>query len=221
MAGQPKTTGGSLRTGRRPGPNRTRDEILRAARAAFSARGYDAVSVRSIARDAHVDPALVHRFFGSKESVFVAAMELPVTPSRLVPAILAHGPDGLGERVVETLLTLYDNTGAGGPFRALLASAVTNEHAATVLREFVTTEILGRVTAAAAPDQPDLRAALAASQILGLVMARYILRIPHIADAQRSHLAACVGPTVQRYIAGALPQSAGQPQRPPPSAASA
>lgn len=212
MAGEPKTAGGPRRTGRRPGPNRTRDEILAAARAAFSAHGYDAVSVRAIARGANVDPALVHRFFGSKESVFIAAMQLPVTPSRLVPAILAHGPDGLGERIVETLFTLYDTTGAGGPFRAFLASAVTNEHAATMLREFLTTEILGRVTAAAAPDQPGLRAALAASQILGLLMARYIVRLPQIADAQRSHLAACVGPTVQRYLTGSLPQPALQPQ---------
>lgn len=211
MASQPKTTAGPRRTGRRPGPNRTRDEILQAARAAFSARGYDAVSVRAIARDANVDPALVHRFFGSKESVFVAAMQLPVTPSRLVPAILAHGPDGLGEQLVETLLILYDKTGAG-PFRALLASAVTNEHAATMLREFLTTEILGRVTAAAAADQTDLRAALAASQVLGLVMARYILRIPQIADAPSSQLAACIGPTVQRYLTGSLPQPGAQPE---------
>ncbi len=198
------------RTGRRPGPSRTREEILQAARAAFAARGYDAVSIRAIARDAHVDPALVHRFFGSKESVFVAAMQLPVQPSRLVPAILADGPDGLGERIVETLLTLYDNTAASAPFQAFLKAAVTNEQAATMLREFLTTEILGRV-AAAAPDQPDLRAALAASQILGLIMARYIVCVPQIVDAERSHLASCVGPTIQRYLTAPLPERTSRP----------
>jgi AcrR family transcriptional regulator len=203
MRSAPNSPGGPRRTGRRPGPNRTRDEILQAARAAFAARGYDAVSVRAIARNANVDPALVHRFFGSKEGVFVAAMQLPVTPSRLVPAILAQGPDGLGERVVETLLALYDKTGARTPFQAFLRAAVTNEQAATMLREFLTTEILGRV-AAAAPDQPELRAALVASQILGLVMARYIVRVPQIAEAKRSHLAACIGPTIQRYLTATL-----------------
>lgn len=203
----PPNTATARRTGRRPGPNRTREEILHAARAAFAARGYDAVSVRAIARDANVDPALIHRFFGSKESVFVAAMQLPVRPSRLVPAILAQGPDGLGERVVETLLTLYDKTGVGAPFQAFLRAAVTNEQAATMLREFLTTEILGRV-AAAAPDQPELRAALAASQILGLVMARYIVRVPQIAEAERSHLAACIGPTIQCYLTETLPEPA-------------
>ena len=100
--------------------------------------------MRAIARDAHVDPALVHRFFGSKENVFVAAMQLPIQPSRLVPAILAGGPDGLGGRLVETLLTLYDKTGAGTPLQGFLRAAVTNEQAATMLREFLTTEILGR-----------------------------------------------------------------------------
>lgn len=212
MADQPQTGGGSRRTGRRPGPNHTRAAILQAARVAFASRGYDAVSVRAVARDANVDPALVHRFYGSKERLFVAAMRLPVTPSRLVPAILARGPDGLGERIVETLLTLYDKPGSFAPFQAFLGAALTNEQAATMLREFLTTEILGRVAAAAAPDQPELRAALAASQILGLVMARYIIRIPPIVDAQRSHLAACAGPTIQRYLTGALSLPTDQTQ---------
>jgi AcrR family transcriptional regulator len=203
MATPSETATRPRRTGRRPGPSRSRDDILRAARTAFAARGYDAVSIRAIARDAHVDPALIHRFFGSKESVFVAAMQLPVTPSRLVPAILAPGPDGLGERVVETVLTLWDTADTGAPLHAFLRAAVTNEQAATMLREFLTTEILGRV-AAAAPDQPELRAALAASQILGLVMARYIVRVPQIAHAERSQLAACIGPTIQRYLSAAL-----------------
>ncbi len=166
--------------------------------------------MRAIARDAHVDPALVHRFFGSKENVFVAAMQLPIQPSRLVPAILAGGPDGLGGRVVETLLTLYDKTGAGTPLQGFLRAAVTNEQAATMLREFLTTEILGRV-AAAAPDHPELRAALAASQILGLVTARYIVRIPPIAEAERAHLAACIGPTIERYLTAPLPEPAASP----------
>jgi AcrR family transcriptional regulator len=210
MASPARSAGRPRRTGRRPGPSRTREQILQAARAAFAARGYDAVSVRAIARDARVDPALVHRFFGSKESVFVAAMQLPVQPSRLVPAILAAGPNGLGERVVETLLTLYDKSGAGAPFQAFLRAAVTNEQAATMLREFLTTEILGRV-AAAAPDQPELRAALAASQILGLVMARYIVRVPRIVEADRSHLAAYIGPSIQRYLTAPLSETAGSP----------
>src|SRR3954451_11640229 len=100
------------RTGRRPGPNRTRAGILDAARAAFAARGYDAVSVRGVARAAGVDQALVHRFYGSKEELFVAAVELPIAPSRLVATLLADGAEHLGERLVRTFLELFDRPAA-------------------------------------------------------------------------------------------------------------
>jgi AcrR family transcriptional regulator len=192
------------RTGRRPGPNRTRAAILAAARDAFAQRGYDAVSIRALAREAGVDPALVHRFFGSKEGVFVAAMELPVAPSELVGRLLAEGTDGLGERLVGTILALYDTPAALAPFRALLRAAVSNERAATLLREFLTREVLGRLAAAASPDAPDLRASLAASQVVGLAMARYVVRVPPLAGADRATIVACVGPTIQRYLTGPL-----------------
>jgi AcrR family transcriptional regulator len=194
----------SPRTGRRPGPSRTRQAITDAARAAFAAHGYDAVSIRAVARAARVDPALVHRFFGSKEDLFVTAMELPFAPGQLAQALLAGGREGLGEHLVETLLDLNDPPGGSAPFVALLRGAVSNEQAARMLREFLTTEVLGRVAAAAAPDQPELRAALAGSQILGLVMARYVVRIPPAVAADPSQLTACVGPTIQRYLTGAL-----------------
>ena len=165
------------RTGRRPAPTRTRGAIRDAARAANAARGYDAVSVRSVARDAGVEPALVHRFFGSKEQLFVAAMELPVAPVALVAANLAGGVDGVGERLVRTLLTLWDTPGSFAPFLALVRGAVGSEAAATMLREFLTREVLGRIAAIAAPDRPALRASVAGSQIVGPAMACYIVRI--------------------------------------------
>lgn len=198
----------SRRTGRRPGPNRTREAILRAARSRFGAHGYDTTSIRAVAREAGVDPALVHRFFGSKESLFVAAMELPVAPSELVRALLADGSERLGERIVQTLLAIYDPPGAVAPFVALLRAATSNEQAATMLREFVTTEVLGRIAAAAAPDQPELRAALAGSQVIGLAMARYVVRIPRLADAHPHELAGSVGPAIQNYLTGPLHSSA-------------
>lgn len=192
------------RTGRRPGPTRTRGAILDAARAAFAARGYDAVSLRSVARDAGVDPALVHRFFGSKERLFVAAMELPVAPSALAVAVLAGGLDGVGERLVRTLLTLWDTPGGFAPFLALVRGAVDNEAAATMLREFLTREVLGRIAATAAPDRPEFRASIAGSQIVGLAMARYVVRVAPLADADPDEIVAAVGPTIQRYLTGPL-----------------
>src|SRR5919206_1067732 len=166
------------RTGRRPGPNRTRAAIVAAARTAFAKRGYDAVSIRAVAREAGVDPALVHRFYGSKEELFVAAMELPLSPARLVPALLAEGVDDLGERLVRSLLELFDRPAAFAPFVALIRGAVSNEHAAAMLREFLAREVLGRLAAAASPDRPELRASLAGSQVVGLAMARYVVGVP-------------------------------------------
>jgi AcrR family transcriptional regulator len=192
------------RTGRRPGPNQTRAAILRAARAAFAQRGYDAVSVRSVARDAGVDPALVHRFYGSKERLFIAAMDLPVAPSELVAGMLAAGVDRLGERLVRTFLELFDRPEAFAPFLALIRGAVSNERAAGLLREFVTREVLGRLAAAASPDRAELRASLAGSQVLGLAMARYVVGIPPLAGAGRETVVACVGPAIQHYLTGEL-----------------
>jgi AcrR family transcriptional regulator len=192
------------RTGRRPGPNRTREAILDAARRAFAERGYDAVSLRAVARDAGVDPALVHRFHASKEQLFIAAMELPVAPSELVAGLLAEGVEELGERLVRAFLTLYDEPAAREPFLALLRGAVSHERAATLLREFVDREVLGRLAAAASPDAPELRASLAGSQIVGLAMARYVVGVAPLRTAERETLVAAVGPAVQRYLTGPI-----------------
>jgi AcrR family transcriptional regulator len=205
MASKDKQLRAPPRTGRRPGPNRTRAAILDAARAAFAERGYDAVSVRAVARAAGVDPALVHRFFGSKEELFAAAMELPISPGQLVPALLADGVEDLGERLVRTFLELFDRPAAFAPFLALIRGAVSNEQAAALLREFLTREVLGRLAAAASPDRPELRASLAGSQVVGLAMARYVVRVPPLAGTDRETVVSCVGPTIQRYLTGELP----------------
>jgi AcrR family transcriptional regulator len=205
MASKAEEPPAARRTGRRPGPNQTRAAILDAARAAFAQRGYDAVSIRAVARGAGVDPALVHRFYGSKEELFVAAMELPLAPSRLVATLLADGVDHLGDRLVRTFLELFDDPAAFAPFLALIRGAVSNEHAAALLREFLTREVLGRLAAAASPDRAELRASLAGSQVVGLAMARYVVRVPPLATTDRDTVAACVGPTIQRYLTGELP----------------
>src|SRR5215210_669521 len=176
------------RTGRRPGPNQTRAAILGAARAAFAERGYDPVSVRAVARAAGVDPALVHRFFGTKEE-----------------PVLAEGVERAGERLVRTMLGLFDAPDAFAPFLALIRGAVSNERAAALLREFVAREVLGRLAAAASPDRPELRASLAGSQVIGLAMARAVVGIPPLATTDRETVVACVGTTIQRYLTGALP----------------
>lgn len=192
------------RVGRRPGDSGTQDAIREAAARRFSQEGFQAATVRAIAADAGVDPALVLHFFGSKQSLFVAAMALPVDPSRLVPQLLAPGVDGLGQRVIHHLLGVMDELGPANPMLGLIRSAASHPAAARMLREFLGEAVLDRLAAAVDTDRPRLRAELCASQIVGILVAREILALPELAATDRDTLAAAYGPTLQRYLAGAL-----------------
>ena len=110
----------------------------------------------------------------------------------------------VGEWLVRTLLTLWDTPGSFAPFLALVRGAVGSEAAATMLREFLTREVLGRIAAIAAPNRPEFRASVAGSQIVGLAMARYIVRIAALADADREEIVAAIGPAIQRYLTGPI-----------------
>lgn len=189
--------------GRRPGSSGTREGILAAARASFSATGYEATSVRGIAREAGVDPALVHHFFGTKRELFVAALELPVDPALVVRGLLADGREDVGARLVRTLLALWDSPD-GAAFIGLLRTAATDESAARMVREFLADAILGEVAGVLGGDEPRLRASLAASQVMGLAMARKVVRVEPLATADPERLAAAVGPTLDRYLTGPL-----------------
>lgn len=190
------------RTGRRTGGSDTRAAILSAAREAFAQGGFDGATVRGIAGRAGVDPALVHHFFGTKQGLFVAAMEFPVDLAAVLPALLAPGVDGLGERLVRLLLSVWE--AERSPFIALIRGAVTHEESAALLREFVTRELLGRVAAAVDSTSAELRATLIGSQLIGLAMVRYVIGIEPLASADVDTIVAAVAPTVQRYLAGPL-----------------
>ncbi|MGS2615247.1 TetR/AcrR family transcriptional regulator [Micromonospora sp. LZ34] len=193
------------RTGRRPGKPGTREAILDAARAAFAERGFDGASIRAIAAAAGVDPALVHHYFGSKDQLFLAAMNAPVDPGELIPRILAGDRAGIGERLVRLFLGIWDSP-AGHAGVALLRSAVSNEWTARLMREFLTTQVLRRVLDHLDTDPAELplRGSLVASQLIGLAMMRYVIKLEPVASAPAETLVATVGPTVQRYLTGEL-----------------
>ncbi len=194
----------SRRTGRRPGDSGAREAILREARASFGSAGFSGTTIRGVARAAGVDPALVHHYFGSKDELFAVSLELPFDPMVVVPALLAEGMDGLGERVVRTFLGIWDATPGQGPLLALLRSAVSDELAAQSLRDFISHVIVGPLASAAGSDEAELRASLAASQVLGLAIARYVVRLEPLASAGPDDLAPAVGPTLDRYLTGPL-----------------
>ncbi|MEU8261350.1 TetR family transcriptional regulator [Micromonospora sp. NPDC048999] len=193
------------RTGRRPGRPDTRAAILAAARVAFAERGFDAASIRAIATAAGVDPALVHHYFGSKEELFRATVAIPIDPAELLPAVLAAGPDEAGERLVRTFLSVWDSP-AGGAAVALLRSAVSNEWTARLVREFLITQVLRRILEHLDLDPAELplRGALVGSQLIGLAMMRYVIRLEPVASAAPETLVAALAPTIQRYLTGPL-----------------
>jgi AcrR family transcriptional regulator len=193
------------RTGRRPGNPDTREAILAAAGAAFAERGFDRTSIRAIATDAGVDPALVHHYFGTKDQLFLATIRSPVDPRALLPEVLAGGIDGIGERLVRLFLRVWDSP-AGAAGVALLRSAVGSEWGSRLLREFLVTQVLRRVVAQVDldPREAPLRTSLVASQLLGLATMRYIVKLEPLASAPAEAVAVAVGPTLQRYLTGDL-----------------
>ena len=194
------------RSGRRPGNQDTKQSILESARTAFAEVGYDKASVRAIAAVAGVDPALIHHYFGTKEKLFLATMNLPINPAEVVPKAMAGPREQAGERLVALLISVWDSP-AGIAAVGLLRSAMSNEWTARLLREFVVTQVLRRAVAELQVDekQAQTRAALVATQIGGLVMVRYVLKIEPVASAPAEQLVAAIGPAVQRYLTGDLP----------------
>jgi AcrR family transcriptional regulator len=188
--------------GRRPGTSHSREEILGAARERFAAHGYEAATMRAIAADAGVDPALLSYFFGSKEGLFAAAMALPVTPADALAHALEGGLDGLGERFVATVLALFDEEANRIPLLGLLRSAAAHEGSATALREFLHAEMMGRLVPLLEGEQRELRATLVGAQMVGLVIQRYLLALEPLASAPAADVVAWVGPTLQRYVQG-------------------
>ncbi len=190
--------------GPRRGGSDTRAAILAAARAEFATRGYDGATIREIAGTAAVDPALVHHYFGTKSGLFAAALEFPFDPDVLLAHVLAGGVDGAGERLLRAVFAAWDNASSRAPMLAVIRTATTSEAGAAMLREFLDRNILQRISSEVSPDRASLRAALVASQMAGLLMARYVISLPALASAPAEEIIAAVAPNVQRYLNGDL-----------------
>ncbi|MFI6924918.1 TetR family transcriptional regulator [Nonomuraea spiralis] len=186
------------RPGRRPGSADTRGEILTAARRVFAEKGFDKATVRGIAREAKVDPALVHHYFETKEGMFAAAMQLPITPDEIVPLLLEGPREEIGERLVRMILGVTARPETREPMIALMRSALTNEQAAAMFREFITNALLFQV--ADRLGVPHLRIEAAFGQMYGVVMGRYVIKLEPLASADPEELVQLLAPTIQRYF---------------------
>jgi AcrR family transcriptional regulator len=210
--GTGRTTAGPAR-GRRPGSPDTRAEILAAAQRAFGERGFSGTTIRAIATDAGVDPALVHHYFGSKDDLFMASLDIGVDPRAVIGPVLAQGLPGAGTRLVRTFLSVWDDPRLQPPLLALARSLV-EEGGQRMLRDGFVGVVLVPAGRALGVDHVEHRMTLVASQVVGLVMARYVLALEPLASLPGEAVVAIVGPTVQRYLedpdVGAL---AGPPTR--------
>ena len=175
-------TGGMAFTQR---SERTRAEILAAARRRFAEDGYDRATIRAIATDAGIDPSMVMRYYGSKEGLFAAAVDVDLR----LPDVAGLPRERIGETLVRHFVRRWDDDHT---LIVLLRSAVTNEGAADRLRAIFTDQIT------ALTGDPS-RAALIAAQMLGIALCRYVLVLPPLASMNAETLAANVGPTLQRY----------------------
>ena len=198
-AGRPPSTP----RGRRPGPDSSKQAVLDAARRLFSENGFERTTIRAIASSAAVDPALVHHFFGTKEQLFRASLELPFDPSEVFLTLDDHrGTEGVA--LVRGVLAIWREPAVREQFTAMLRAAVTHEHARTALRDLLTSQVLGLLADRMDDEDAPLRAALVGSQMAGLALTRLIMELEPLTSADDEVLVAAIGPTVQRYLTGDL-----------------
>jgi len=187
---------------RRKDAGDARSAILAAASAEFLAHGYDGTSLRAIARRAGVDPALVHHYFEDKAALFAEALETPVRPQDIVRLALAAPREHVGETIVRTVLEALDSPASRNRMRQLLRTALGHDFAARMLRQFLVREVLGRIAAELDAPDAELRATLAASQIVGLMVVRAGIEAEPLASAPIDEVVARVGPVVQWHLVG-------------------
>jgi len=163
------------------------------------ADGYAGVTVRSIAADAGVDPALINYFFGGKRELFAAAMALTVSPADVASRLLDGPIDGLGERLLRGLLETWDDPSSGSPLVSLVRAATADAKLADMLRGFAGQELLQPIRARLGDDSPE-RASAVVSQLLGVIYSRYILRLEPMASSDPDDIVAVIAPALQRVL---------------------
>jgi AcrR family transcriptional regulator len=188
------------RTGRRPGTPDTRDAILAVARRRFATRGYDATSLRGIAAEAKVDPALVIHYFGTKEGLFVAATGLPGGLSELFGNPAALPLHDYVQALVRGYLQVVDSDKSRNAILALVRSAVSNDKAAAMMREFLTAELLPVIARLTGHPDAQLRASLVAAQLIGIATLRHVTRIEPLVKASPDEIVALVTPAIEQYL---------------------
>jgi len=178
---------------------RTREAIATAARELFAINGFERTTVRDIGARAGIDPSMIIRYFGSKDALFTQVAE----PDLHLPDLGDVGSDEIGEAMVRHFLKQWDGDQAGRGMQVLLRSAASNEDAAERLRKIFREQVFPQIARAGPAETAVIRAGLVASQLLGLAMARYVLRLPPVVTMSDDEIIRHIGETIQRYATGA------------------
>jgi len=196
------------RIGRRPGNPDTRRQILESAREIFASSGFAKASIRKIAARAGVDSALVHHYFGSKDELFLASVHVEINPKTVLEALITGDPRELGTRVITAFLQVWESP-AGASLVAAVRTAIGDPDSARAFGQFITDEVISTLLRSLhyPPAEAELRGALVTSQLLGVVIGRYVLGMGHLPALEPAFLIATVGPTLQRYLTGELPKA--------------
>jgi AcrR family transcriptional regulator len=192
------------RAGRRRGNPDTRATILVAAQSEFADKGFDRVSMRGIAKAAGVDPSLMYHYFGSKDDVLLASLDVPFDPREVIPALTREGVPGLGGRIASRFLAIWDDPANQTRLVTVVRASMSSAAAQDLLTNGVARMILRPIREVIATPEAELRTSFVASQLLGLAVARYVLRLEPLASAPSEVVSAAVGPTLQRYLDGDL-----------------
>lgn len=189
--------------GRRVGAPDTRSEILTAARKVFAESGYDRATVRSIAAEADVDPSLIYHYFGTKDQLFATTIDLPFPPVEALESVFTSQPSDIGERLAQTFFLIWEQEAARESLLGILRSAMGGEdQAVEAFRQFLTGAILHEISPLIPGERPELRAVLMASQLVGVAMTRYVMKLEPIASAPIEDIVDLVAPRVQSYVDG-------------------
>lgn len=193
-----------VRRGRRPGAPDTRAAILASARELFAAHGFQRTTIRAVAAAAQVDPALVHHYFGTKDDLFIAALELPIDPRAVIAPALAGGVEGAAERLLSAFLSVWDDPTLQ-PGMLIAARGMLEQPGHRLLREGFVPAVILPAASTLGLDQPERRISLVMSQVIGLIVARYMLAIEPLASMSSADVVRVIGPTIQRYMEAPLP----------------
>ncbi|HYH34902.1 MAG TPA: TetR family transcriptional regulator [Nocardioides sp.] len=190
--------------GRRPGAPDTRAAILTAARSRFAEHGFAGTTIRSVAAAADVDAALVHHYFGAKADLFMAALQLPVDPRQVIAPVVAEGAEGAAERFLHVFLGVWDDPELQ-PSLVAFARGLMDPSSSRLLSEGFLPVVLQPVGQALGLDRAEHRMMLVASQVMGLILLRYVMRVEPLVSMAQEEVVATYAPTLQRYFTGPLP----------------